>query len=141
MARAYFSKPPWPPFVDGGTTYDLSHLNEFTFDVVDSAKVARKVIVSFSDHCFTRPPQDANDTAPVYPGCSRGDGRFCFERYALSHEIATIIREIGNENVWNSASENYIIGRGTDRNGNQADYVIIFSLEKLAAPRLICTCM
>jgi hypothetical protein len=45
---------PWPPFVHAGKTFDLSHLNERLEYVLDSSGTKRTVLMSFSDHCFTR---------------------------------------------------------------------------------------
>ena len=45
------------PFVHGGITYNLSHLDEYHFTVVDSDAQERRVAVTFSDHCFTRAPK------------------------------------------------------------------------------------
>lgn len=122
----------WQPFVDGESTFDFSHLNGVCLVVRDSAGVDRRVCVTFSDHCFTRPPVDGNDVAPVYPNCSRANGRFCTERYELSLGLPQLLEFVASGgDVWNSQSEHYAILRNVNFRGNVVDYVAIFSLEKI----------
>lgn len=129
MSKLYLLQQPWPPFLHGGQTFDLSHLNEFVFEKGDSAEICRQIIVTFTDHCFTRPPRGAGDIAPAYPNCSRNDGRFCTERYDLSLKIKNIIATA--RDVWNGTDEHFVIARAVDHRGVQVDYVVIFSIEKV----------
>ena len=63
MAGPYFLKSSWPSFVYKGATYDLIHLDEYEFTVMDSDGVERRIVVTFSYHCFTRDPEDSDDLA------------------------------------------------------------------------------
>lgn len=123
---------PWQPFVHGETTYDLSHLNDFWLIVRDSGKVERCVRVTFADHCFTRPPAGTSDTAPVYPGCSRPDGRFCTDRYELSLGLRAALEYAASGGiVWNSHGEHFVLIKGVNFRDARIDYAVIFSLERL----------
>lgn len=130
MAKGYLVAAPWPDFVVGDTTYDFSHLNEYTFETVDSDGTTRTIIVSFEDHCFTRKPKGADDTAPVFPGCSRQDGRFCTERFELSKAIQAHIDAASKAKVWSTTSDHYAvvsIGQGDQ----SQEYGIVFSLDRV----------
>lgn len=60
----------WPPFTQAGKTCRTS-----TSDyVLDSDKVKRVLLITYTDHCFMGNPTGGNDLAPPYPGCSRTDG-------------------------------------------------------------------
>ena len=54
MSGPYFQKQSWTPFTYQGTTYSLTHLDEYTFSVVDTDKIERHIAVTFGDHCFPR---------------------------------------------------------------------------------------
>ncbi len=122
----------WPAFVHYGAKYDLSHLNGVLLIAVDSAGEKRRIRVTFSDHCFTRPAMGEHDAAPTYPNCSRGvDGRFCTERYELSRGIYAALEYVAKRGiVWNSHGEHYIVVKDVDFRGQPIDYAIIFSLSK-----------
>jgi hypothetical protein len=129
----FFLQRPWPPFVHRGTTFDLSHLNEHVKEATDSSKAKRTILVTFGDHCFTRPPNGEWDRAPRYPNCSRGvDGRFCTERHELSLQIMDQIDFASLKDVWNTKNdEHFVVIRGVDYQGTQIEYAVIFSLEKM----------
>lgn len=130
MTKGYLVAPPWERFVVGETTYDLSHLNEYTFLAEDSGGDDRTIIVSYEDHCFTRKPNGPDDATPLFPGCSREDGRFCAERFELSKEIRRHIEAALKGKVWNSTSDHYaivVIGEGDQKR----EYGIVFSLDRV----------
>lgn len=130
MSPQYLS-PSWPPFIVGEDSYDLSHLNEEVLEVLDSSKVRRGVLVTYSDHCFTRDPLDEEDLAPSFPNCSRSDGRFCAERYALSFDLPKIIRETAEGGVvWNTDGDHYAVVR-LNIGGESREYAVLFSLDRL----------
>jgi hypothetical protein len=132
MTDKFRIQKPWPPFVHGEKIFDLSHLNERMDYVVDSKKKKRIVLVTFTDHCFTRLPNGSADAAPRYPGCSRMDGRFCTDRYELSLKLNHHINFSNLREVWNTVGdEHYAIVRGVDHRGTRVEYAVIFSLEKL----------
>jgi hypothetical protein len=118
--------------VHGDKTYDLSHLNECLLVAKDSGGVERRITVTFVDHCFTRPSQGEGDEAPLFPDCSRPDGRFCTERYSLSHHIKSILDQLAKGDVWNSAGEHYVIFKKVEHQGRKIDYVVVFSLDRLS---------
>jgi hypothetical protein len=132
MTGKFLIQKPWPLFVHGEKTFDLSHLNERVDYAVDSSKKKRTVLITFTDHCFTRSPNGEGDTAPPYPGCSRADGRFCLERYELSTRLNDHLHFSTLREVWNTDSdEHYAIVRGVDHRGARIEYAIIFSLGRL----------
>ena len=132
MTDNFLIQKPWAPFTHDGKIFDLSHLNERIDYVVDSSKTKRIVLVTFADHCFTRLPIGTADAAPVYPSCSRTDGRFCIERYELSTKLNGHLDFSRLRDVWNTDNdEHYAIVRGVDYRGTRIEYAIIFSLARL----------
>lgn len=121
----------WPSFMVDGQRFDLAHLNDFVLEAEDSSRAVRRMLVTFSDHCFTREPNDGLDAAPIFPGCSRGpDGRFSTERYALSLRLPDLIRATTQGVVWNMAGDHYaIVTKMVD--GARHDYAIVFSLDPI----------
>lgn len=128
-------------------TYDLTHLDEYEFSVVDTDKVTRCIAVTFTDHCFTRDPEPRDDPFLIYPNCSRAPGHFCvvplkglppsglisydfFFRYHLSLGIRKHIDLAINGQVWNGAGENFIIISAADQNGKSVTYGVFFSLDR-----------
>jgi hypothetical protein len=101
MSGPYFDKQGWPPFVYQGVTYGLTHLDEYQIEVLDSAKVKRRISVTFSDHCLTRNPEPGDDPALLYAYSSRNPGQFCIERYQHSLNLAGYIAQTVTRNVWN----------------------------------------
>jgi hypothetical protein len=132
---AYFQKSPWTPFVHGGTTYDLSHLDEFEFSVTDSNAQERRIAVTFSDHCFTRDYEPNDDPALFYPGGSRTPGVFSFDRYRHSLDIGLHIARAVRGKVWNASryhgyQENFAAVPTVNHEGKRVLYAILFSLER-----------
>jgi hypothetical protein len=129
MPSPYFQKSPWSPFAYRGVTYDLSHLDEYEFSVIDTDKVSRRIVVSFTDHCFTRDAEPGDDPLLIYPNCSRPRGRFCLTRYGLSLGIRKHIAYAVGGKVWNAVGENYIIISVVDQSGKSVEYGVFFSLD------------
>ena len=129
---AYFQKSAWTPFVYSGTTYDLAHLDEYQFAVIDSDAQERRIAVTFSDHCFTRNPTPGDDPALFYPGCSRNPGVFSLDRYQHSLGIAGHIAYASDGKVWNASRyhDNFAIVPTVNNDGQRVLYAIIFSLER-----------
>lgn len=132
---AYFQPSPWTPFVHAGITYDLSHLDEYYFTVMDSDAQERHIAVTFSDHCFTRSYKPNDDSDLFYPGCSRNPGVFSFERYRHSLDISEHIAQASRSKVWNAAryhgyQENFAAVPTVNNEGKRVLYAILFSLKR-----------
>jgi hypothetical protein len=100
MSGPYFQKQSWPAFTYQGQTYDFTHLDEHEVEVNDSDGTARRIAVSFSDHCFTREPETGDDPGLRYPDSTRATGHFCLERYQLSLGLSQHIAHAMQGNVW-----------------------------------------
>jgi len=131
MSGAYFKKQSWPAFVHQGRTYDFSHLDEYEVEVIDSEKQARRIAVSFSDHCFTRDRDAADDPALRYPHSTRIVGHFCVERYHLSLGVRQHIAHAMDGKVWNIEGENFAIIPTVNHEGIAVLYGIVFSLDRV----------
>jgi hypothetical protein len=129
MSGPYFQPSGWPVFIYRGASYNLSHLNEYVMCVVDAAKQSRNIVVTFTDHCFTREPEPGDDPLLAFPGCSRGKGHFCFRRYGLSLKIRKHIDYAVGGKVWATSRENYAAVPTEDMDGHTILYGIIFSLD------------
>lgn len=129
MSGPYFHKQSWLPFIYQGTSYTLTHLDEYQIEVTDSAKVVRRIAVTFSDHCFTRKPEPGDDPALLYPASSRNPGHFCVERYQHSLGLAGYIAQAVTHKVWHLGHEGYAIVPTVDHQGNRTLYGIVFSLD------------
>jgi hypothetical protein len=130
MPGPYFHKSNWTPFAYRGLTYDLTHLDEYEFFVVDTEQLTRNIAVTFSDHCFTRDPEPGDDPLLIYPNCSRTPGYFCFDRYHLSLSIRKHIAYAANGKVWNAEGENYVVIQVVGLNGRSVEYGVFFSLDR-----------
>jgi hypothetical protein len=130
---AYFQKSPWTPFVHVGITYDLSHLEEYEFDITDTDEKQRRIAVTFSDHCFTRSYKAQDLPTRFYPGSTRNPGVFCFDRYRYSLGIVRHIAYASTRKVWNAASNDdvFAIVPFINHEGKEVHYAIVFSLERV----------
>jgi hypothetical protein len=130
---AYFQKSPWTPFVHAGTTYDLSHLDEYEFSVIDADAQERRITITFSDHCFTRDPVPSDDPALFYPDSDRRPGAFCFTRYQHSLGLVGYIAHATQRKVWIASDyhETFAIVPIVDQVGQMHLYAIIFSLDRV----------
>ncbi|WP_029004040.1 hypothetical protein [Azorhizobium doebereinerae] len=95
-----FFQPPWPPFTAGDRTYTFSHLDEFCFEMEDSAGRRRCLLVSFSDHVFTRDDVPPSARPIPFPGCSRSPGYICDARYGFSLGLRPRIEGLPAAQVW-----------------------------------------
>jgi hypothetical protein len=129
LAGPYFQKVSWGAFLYQGATYDLSHLDEYTFVVKDSRGVDRRIAVTFSDHCFTRKPVAGDDPALAYPASDRQPGYFCFERYQCTLGLVRHIAQAAEGHVWIVEGENFAAVPVVDSAGSRELYGIIFSLD------------
>ena len=127
----YFQKSSWPTFVYQGVSYSLTHLDEYTFCVLDTGQVERQIAVTFGDHCFTRKPRPGDDPGLVYSHSDRNPGHFCFERYARSLNLVALIDGAVKGKVWRLQDESFAIIPTIDLRGRPTYYGIIFSLDKV----------
>lgn len=85
----------WTSFIKDGKEYDLSHLDQLSFDYTRAATDSSpsktlKFLVSFSHHCFTG---HIGEDEWIYPHAV--DERFfCETRYKLSIHLPDFIRQL-----------------------------------------------
>ena len=132
----YFTKCTWPIFIYQEKIYDLSHLDEWHFDILDFSGEKRRLAVTYSDHCFTRKHEQNDHNDLFYPGGSRNPSIFSFERYHHSLQIAEHILRAANGKVWNASAyhgyqENFAAIPTINQEGIPIFYAIIFSLERV----------
>lgn len=133
MSGPYFQKESWPSFLYQGVSYEFTHLDEYEVEVTDSAKVTRRIAISFSDHCFTKDPEAGDDPALRYLPSTRPMGHFCLERYQRSLQLTHLLGEVvlGREKVWIIESDNFAAIPTVDHRGRRVLYGIIFSLDRV----------
>jgi hypothetical protein len=64
MATWYFQKAPWTPFIYQGATYELAHLNEYQFSVIDTDAMERCIALQ------TTNPRSSTQKAAGIPASS-----------------------------------------------------------------------
>jgi hypothetical protein len=126
----YF-QPQWPAFQLEERSYDLSHLDEYSFEIADSKGTQRHIIVTFEDHCFTRKLEEQDEPELRFPGCSRNPGVFCLERYEHSLRIREHIAEATRGDVWIADGEGFATIPTIDSKGGRTLYCILFDLQKV----------
>lgn len=95
MPSPYITKSLWPDYTCGDAEYSFQHLSELTLTLQDSASVERRVIVTFSDHVFTRDPAPGDTERDAFPACSRTPyGVLCPVRYSFSSHLPQVIPDI-----------------------------------------------
>ena len=132
-------KPYFQPVVINGQTFDLAHLEPFSFEI-DSERAKRRlrVHVTFTTHCFSQ----SYDTARHMPEDAaivdiQGRLRvFCPVRYRLSFQLPDLIRGLCRPNVKVSetaAERNWCFSiRIEDPTG---PYHVFFELRRAGADR------
>jgi len=133
MPPPYFPNSRWPAFTYQGTVYDLAHLDEYEFTMVDTEGLTRRIAVTFADHCFTRPPVPGDDPALAYPGSDRRPGHFCFVRHQLSLGLTGHIERISGGQVWSVEGDNFAALPVVDQAGRLVLYGIMFSLDRVSS--------
>ncbi len=131
MSRPYFQKQSWPAFIYQGQTYDLTHLEEYEIEVVNSEKQTRRIAITFSDHSFTMEPQESDDPLLCYPQSSRTPGYFSIDRYRHSLDIYRHIERATQRIVWNIRDGNFAIVPIITHQGMKVPYSIVFSLDRV----------
>jgi hypothetical protein len=127
----YFQTSPWPAFLLEERLYDLSHLDEYSFELTDSRGAQRHILVTFEDHCFTRKWESQDDRGLMFPGCSRKPGAFCTERYGHSLLIRDHIAQAALRDVWIADGEGFAVIPTVDSNGSRVLYCILFDLQRV----------
>lgn len=131
MTGPYLQKSSWPSFTYQGTTYSLTHLDEYVFSAQDQSGANRNIVVTFDDHCFTRNCECGDPPDLRYPGCSRNPGCFCFDRYTCSLGITQHISAATSGNVWLLKGSHFAIIPGVLFQGVIVDYGIVFNLDRV----------
>jgi hypothetical protein len=123
----------WAPFTIGGVSYTFEHLADFEFTCQDSDGVDRTVLVSFSDHVFTRDALSSDQAGDAFPGCSRRPhGYVCSVRYRMSFRLPELIVRFARQKVWClSGQDRYAQVSVQDDQGIEHLYAIIFTLDRL----------
>jgi hypothetical protein len=121
-----------------GRIYDLSHLDQFTFEFVVPEKDGRPrqaygIDVLFSWHCFTRGIAEG-EHLPEALAYSRGRETRLFDerRYRFSRQLPSIIRGIGTRKCFHSGKGNFFTVELTDEEGSRIDYTIFFKISRTA---------
>ncbi len=127
----YFQHKSWAPFVYGGVSHDLAHLDEYELTIKDTGGVDRRIAVTFGDHCFTCEAQPGYNPTLVYPTSSRRPGLFSFDRYHHSLGLVEHIAQATQGQVWSVGGDNFAVVSGVNHLGKQVSYNIIFSLDRV----------
>lgn len=119
----------WLPIMVGGVTYDLAHLDPFTFDIVPRGWSRSAIVaVAFNDHCFTEKFDDARHTSPIVTPTSSGHETrgFSLERWRLSLELPDLIRNFDGKRVARTRNGNLV----HLRTASGAEYGVFFTLRR-----------
>lgn len=115
--------------------YDLSHLNDYVWDLKQAASGDNpernyRIKINFSCHCFTKGIVEGKQVSLLY--CEKGERRtFCLDRYKASLTLRDHIFELQNGYVFindggkRSRKKNYLKIPTSTRN-----YEIYFTLSK-----------
>ncbi len=127
----------WNPFTHGATTYDLAHLHNLEFDLVQPARKDKPeriypITVEFSLHCFAKTTKAGDDPSLAYSD-SRETRTFCFERYALSHQLPAIMRSLDARICRHTRHGNFVTIDLTLQSGEHVEYEVYFAPSKTTA--------
>lgn len=100
--------PYFNPITSQDITYDLSHLEPFSFSFFsNNAQKDLTVHVTFSNHCFSKKLSDEPDSAHEIVDETQGRERvFCPIRYELSKTLPNTIKTLNHPSVkvWETSS-------------------------------------
>jgi hypothetical protein len=120
----------WGIFESDGQSFDLGHLDEKVI-VVGIGDVDHRILVRFSDHCFTENAVE-NDQRPVFAESTRSDGRFCLERYNASLSIWEHLERALRSRLWLGEHDRYLmVSVNVGEGENLRHYIIALTLERL----------
>ena len=125
--------PRWESFATGGVNYTFEHLTDFEFICQDADGGDHAVLVSFTDHVFTRGGVDADRVVDAFPDCSRiPHGYLCPVRYQMSLRLPELIEHIARQKVWClSGADRYGQVSVVDEQGVKQLYAVIFTLDRM----------
>jgi hypothetical protein len=119
-----------------GRTYDLSHLDPFTFEFVVPEKAGKPpqiyvIDVQFSWHCFTRGIA-AGENFPQALAYRRGRETRMFDerRYGFSQRLPGIIRNIGSRKCFHTGKGNFFTVEFIEESGSTVEYAIFFKVSR-----------
>lgn len=119
-----------------GRTYDLSHLDPFTFEFVVPEKAGKPpqiyaIDVLFSWHCFTRGiAAGENFPATLAYGQGRETRLFDERRYRFSKWLPGIIRDIGSRKCFHTGKGNFFTVEFIEESGSRVEYAIFFKVSR-----------
>src|SRR5258708_34000415 len=123
-----------------GRTYNLSHLEPFSFEFVTPEKDGRPqqlypIDVLFSWPCFTRGIARGEDFSKAI-GISRGRETRLFDerRYRFSRQLPGIVRDIGSRKCFHTGRGNFFTGAVVDGEGRRIVYTLLFPRPRPARP-------
>ncbi|PHS25981.1 MAG: hypothetical protein COA84_06940 [Robiginitomaculum sp.] len=105
-----------------GVTYEMDHLDPFTFPcIVDDAVYI--VSIEFSNHCFTesRQPQHTPDFRYLHKSKAGDERAFSIERHTDSLELPSFFRILGTSTVYFTHHDNFFFMRNA-----QGDQYLVF---------------
>lgn len=120
-------------FSIGDETFDLAHLDAFTFGCPTDFRAADiRIGVRYSNHCYTVGcGEDEEPGERLILDHHNNQRSFCDERYALSHELPGLIAALPTAKVWQSHEERNYLHFSTKV--GPAEYRIFFHLRKASA--------
>lgn len=129
--QAPVQHPTWSTFTVRGVSYAFGHLVDFEFTCKDSDGADCLVLVTFTDHVFTRDPVPGDSNADAFPNCSRTPyGLVCPVRHRMSLRLRDIIEQVAGRKVWSLyAGDRYAQVPVLDDEGAEVLYAVIFSLD------------
>jgi hypothetical protein len=90
-----------------------------------------QILVTFSDHCFTREKLASDPDALIYPHSSRRPGYFCLIRYRYSLSLVGHLERAKARSVWNLGNDVLALLPVVEEDGTRLHYMIVFSLLRL----------
>lgn len=126
----------WNSFTYRGKDYHLNHLDpfEWVFNAPKGPgrpKCQYKFQVTFSMHCFTRGclPDENIAAGLIYEGPYESRV-FCFDRHALSNQLPTIVKEMGNRPCWITHHRNFFTIEVCNQAGEKVEYEVYFDVTR-----------
>ena len=130
-------KPYFDTVITGQKTYDLSHLEPFTFRFHSvMAKKELRIRVRYTNHCFTRKllPEETDRELPIFDTHTERPRIFCPIRYELSKGIKELIENINNEKTvvsQTAARRNWVYSIKIEN--PEGPYHVFFEIKKTSA--------
>ncbi|OQX01463.1 MAG: hypothetical protein BWK73_45985 [Thiothrix lacustris] len=126
----------WNSFTYQGQTYDLSHVHPFDWEYTAPATDKRpertyRMVVQFSMHTFTRgiASGETVDQALLYRD-TREERAFDFLRYALSTQLAGIVRQLGERVCYHTHHGTFFTIEAVNPEGVAQEYEVYFKLSR-----------